>query len=123
MAPTLTVALALAAVALGEAAHLDSPHTLAIERDFLVLANSAKSGAESTAALVDLSTTLAAAAASHSGNPTIVNAAKVIADFPAAKANLESGQAVVIASPHVDGRDCLLVLVEKGGSASAALGV
>lgn len=120
---TLQLVIPVVGAAIGEALTLDSPHTIALTNDLTVLVSSAKSGRDTTAAIEDLTATMAAAAASHSTNPTIVNAAKVLSDFPAAHASAMAGQAVVIASPHIEGVDFLLTLERKGGPAAESLGV
>jgi hypothetical protein len=121
--PTLELLLPVAAAAIGEALKLDSPHVIAMSNDFATLVNTAASGADTTAAIESLAATLVGVAATHSTNQTIVDAAAVVSNFAPAQANFLAGQAVVLASPSIEGHPALIVLVEKGGEAAGALGV
>jgi hypothetical protein len=124
MSPTeLAILAPVLAGAIVETLHLDPDRALAMNRDFTVLLTSHANGHDTTAALVDLTTTFADTAAVHSGNRTIVNAEKILSNFPAAHASAIAGQAVVLASPVIEGIEYLMTLERKGGPAAESLGV
>lgn len=87
------------------------------------LTNLVSSHGNPDVAIASLTSTIQSTAGMFPQNPTLQFANKIVSEYASAKANFESGQAVVLASPKIDGREGLIVLVEKGGVAAQALGV
>ena len=112
-------------LAIGEALHVNPATAVALTTDLASVAE-AVAGTEPdkiASTTTALAATLGDAANALPQNATFAYANKIVNEFAAAKADLEQGDAVVLAEIHVDGRDCLDVLVAKGGRAAAALGV
>ena len=120
---TVELLLPILTAAVAAELHLTPTQAAAFSKDVGVLATAHANGRDTTAALEDLATMAAGEAAARSGNAVLVNAGKVLADFPAAHASAKAGQAVVIATPTIEGDKYLLSLEKEGGPAAQSLGL
>lgn len=122
---SLSLLVTAAGAALGESLHLapDKSVKLAGDLQGLVVVASSNDPDKVEKAVEAIAATLSDISGSFPQATGIVNAAKIISEFGTAKHNFETGQAVVLAHPTIEGRPALVVVVEKGGAAAEALGV